>query len=151
VHILLPTIVFGILMHEGLHWLGYVGCAQLPRKTVRFGFKLRSFAAYVHADSPVRISAYRCLVALPGVILGVVPVFVGIGWESASITLYGFLMLVGASGDFAILWKIRHVPPESYVLDHPYRAGCWVLVERPEENSRSSHSEKRDAGTPAGY
>jgi hypothetical protein len=142
--ILLPTIFIGILIHEGLHWLGYVGFAHLPWRTVRFGFSLRSFAAYVHSDSLVSISAYRCLVALPGVILGVIPVFVGIGWELASMTLYGFLMLVGASGDIAILWKIRHVLSESFVMDHPYRAGCWVFVEKTNENSQSSkNSEKR--------
>jgi hypothetical protein len=142
-HILLPTIFIGILIHEGLHWLGYVGFAHLPWRAVRFGFSLRSFAAYVHSDSLVSISAYRCLVALPGVILGVIPVFVGIGWELASMTLYGFLMLVGASGDIAILWKTRHVLSESYVLDHPYRAGCWVLLKRTDENSQSSNTEKR--------
>jgi hypothetical protein len=142
-HILLPTIFVGILIHEGLHWLGYVGFAHLPWGTVRFGFSLRSFAAYVHSDSPVSISAYRRLVALPGVILGVIPVFVGVAWEIGSMTLYGFLMLIGASGDIAILWKIRRVSPESLVMDHPYRAGCWVLDERRNEDSQSSNPERQ--------
>jgi len=136
--ILLPIIVISVVVHEGLHWMGYVGFAHLPWKTVRLGFRLRPLAAYVHSDSPVSISAYRRLVALPGVVLGVIPVFVGVAWEMGSMTLYGFLMLIGASGDIAILWKIRRVSPESLVMDHPYRAGCWVLSKSRLEDSQSA-------------
>lgn len=141
--ILLPIIFISIVVHEGLHWMGYVGFAHLPWKTVRFGFNLRSLAAYAHSDSPVGISAYRSLVALPGVILGVIPVFVGIAWEIGVITLYGWLMLIGASGDITILWKVRRVPRGSLVMDHPCRAGCWVLGERNDEGSQPSDAEKR--------
>jgi len=141
--ILLPIIFISVLVHEGLHWMGYVGFARLPWKTVRLGFSLRSVAAYVHSDSPVSISAYRRLVALPGVVLGVIPVFVGVAWEIGSMTLYGFLMLIGATGDIAILWKVRRVSSESLVMDHPYRAGCWVLDERRDEDSQSSNAERQ--------
>jgi hypothetical protein len=141
--ILLPIIFISIVVHEGLHWMGYVGFAHLSWKKVRLGFNLRSLAAYVHSDSPISISAYRRLVALPGVILGVIPVFVEIAWEVGLMTLYGFLMLIGASGDLAILWKIRRVSPRSLVIDHPYRAGCWVLGERRDEDSQSSNAERQ--------
>ena len=141
--ILLPIIAISVVVHEGLHCIGYVGFAHIPWKTVRFGFSVRSLAAYVHSDSPMSISAYRRLIALPGVILGVLPVFVGVAWEIGSMTLYGFLMLIGASGDLAILWKIRRVSPESLVIDHPFRAGCWVLCDRREEDHPSSDAERQ--------
>lgn len=131
--ILLPIILISIAAHEGLHWTGYVGFARLSRKKVRIGFNLGSLAAYVHSDYPVSIAAYRGLVALPGVVLGVIPAVVGIGWEAGWITLYGFLMLIGASGDLAILWRIHRVARNSLVVDHPYRAGCWVLANREED------------------
>jgi hypothetical protein len=145
-HILLPILFISILMHEGLHWVGYVTIARLPWRTVRLGFSLRSFAAYVHAGSPVPLSAYRRLVALPGVLLGVIPVVVGVAWEWGSMVLYGFLMLIGASGDFAILWKIRRVASGSLVMDHEYRAGCWVLNERIDERPLSSTAGGRIRG-----
>ena len=128
--IVLPVILVSVVVHEGLHWLGYVGFGHVPWKTVTFGFNLRSLSAYVHADSPVSISAYRYLVAMPGVVMGVIPVCVGIAWEMGWMTLYGFLMLISAIGDFTILWKIRHVSPGSLAMDHPTRAGCWVLKDR---------------------
>jgi hypothetical protein len=141
--ILLPVVFISIVVHEGLHWMGYVAFAHLPWETVRLGFNPRSLAAYAHSDSPVSISAYRRLVALPGVILGVIPAFVGIAWEGGLITLYGFLMLIGACGDLAILWKIRRVSPDSLVMDPPTRAGCWVLAARRDEDVQSSSAERR--------
>jgi hypothetical protein len=123
--------------------MGYVGFAHLSWKTVRLGFNFRSLAAYVHSDSPVGISAYRRLVALPGIILGVIPIFIGIACEVGLITLYGFFMLIAASGDLAILWKIRRVSPDSLVIDHPYRAGCWVFVRRRDVDLESSNAERQ--------
>jgi len=135
--ILLPVILASVAVHEGLHWIGYVGFGRVSWKTVRFGFTLRSFAAYIHSDSPVSISAYRVLVAMPGVVLGLIPVCVGIAWGIGWITLYGFLMLISAIGDFAILWRIRRVSSDSRVMDHPTRAGCWVLTERTDIHSHN--------------
>jgi hypothetical protein len=126
--ILLPVMLISIAAHEGLHWIGYVAFARLPWKSARIGFSVRSFAAYVHSDLPVSASAYKRLVALPGVVLGVIPSCFGIGLELGWAALYGFLMLVAAGGDFAILWKIRSIAPTALVVDHPNRAGCQVLV-----------------------
>jgi hypothetical protein len=137
VYIVLPVMLLSVLVHEGLHWLGYVAFARLPWKSVRLGFNLRSLSAYVHAEAPVKISAYKGLIALPGIILGMLPAFAGITLGYGMLTLYGFIMLAGASGDLVILWKIRHVSPGSFVADHPTRAGCWVLTEKKEQDGHS--------------
>jgi hypothetical protein len=139
--IILPILFISIAAHEGLHWLGYVGFAHLSWKEVRFGFNWRSLSAYAHSDAQIGIASYRRLVGLPGIILGLIPVIVGIACEAGSLTLYGFLMLIGASGDVAILWRIRHVPPNSLVIDHPDRAGCWVLAEGRAADVQSSNAE----------
>jgi hypothetical protein len=144
--IFLHVILGSIGVHEGLHWIGYVGFGRISWKTVRFGFTVRAFAAYVHSDSPVSISAYRGLVAMPGVVLGLIPVCVGVAWGIGWITLYGFLMLISAIGDFAILWRIRRVSPDSLVIDHPSRAGCWVLGERTDADFHSLDAEAQGDG-----
>jgi hypothetical protein len=142
-YIVIPLFLLSVVVHEALHWLGYVAFAHLPWKSVRPGFDLRSFSAYVHADSPVRVSAYRALVALPGVILGLMPAVIGIAIGNGLITMYGFIMLVGACGDLVILWKIRRVLTGALVVDHPSRAGCWVLTGKKDEDagSRKTQSE----------
>lgn len=144
--ILIPILLVSIVVHEGLHWMGYVGFGHLSWKTLRFGFNVRSLAAYVHSNSPVSISAYRRLVVLPGIVLGVVPACIGIGGEVGWITLYGFLILIGASGDLAILWKIRRVSPDSLVVDHPSRAGCWVFAKTADGDFQSTGTQKQIPG-----
>ena len=139
---LLPAVVVSIVAHEGLHWVGYASFGHLPWRSVRFGFSVRSLAAYVHSDSPVTMSAYRRLTVLPGIVLGVIPSCIGIGWNVGWMTLYGFLMLISAGGDFAILWKIRELSPSALVLDHPSRAGCWVLIQESGEVSQSPNATK---------
>jgi hypothetical protein len=141
-HILIPTLAISIVAHELLHGLGYLVFAGLSWRSIRFGFNLRSLAAYAHADAPVRASAYRLLVGLPAVVLGVVPVCVGIAWEGGILTLYGFFMLISASGDIAVLWKIRRLSPHTLVMDHPSRAGCLVVAETGDNDTLSLPSEQ---------
>ena len=65
--------------------------------------------------------------ALPGLLLGVVPGVVGLLLGQAMLLLFGCWMVVAASGDVAVLWVTRHVPPSAMVRDHPTQAGCLVL------------------------
>jgi len=126
--VLLLAVIVSVVVHEGLHAAGYVMFGGLAWRGIRFGFSLRSMAAYVHSDVPVTASAYRKLTLLPAIVLGVIPACIGVGWGWGAMTIYGFLMLISASGDFAIIWSVRSLASDALVIDHPTRAGCWALV-----------------------
>ena len=64
--------------------------------------------------------------ALPGLVLGVLPTAVSWLLGSGALVLFGSLMLITALGDLMILWLIRDVPAGRLVLDHPSEAGCLV-------------------------
>jgi hypothetical protein len=128
--ILLPIIFISIIIHEALHGLGFVLFGRLSWRVLHFGFKLKALAAYAYSDQPIKATTYRQVVALPGVILGVVPIIFGLAFGIGWITIYGYIMLVSAGGDLAILWQIRKVPSNCLVLDHPGRAGCWILSDK---------------------
>jgi hypothetical protein len=125
--ILLPALGVSIVAHEGLHLAGYRIFGGVPAGKAKFGFTLWPLTAYIHADEPVTAAAYRRLVAFPGLLLGALPAIGGLLSGSGGLTIYGFFMLISAGGDFAILWKIRALPSDVLVLDHPHRAGCTVL------------------------
>ncbi len=125
--ILLPALVISVVAHEALHLLGYRIFGKIRWKDFRWGFKLWPLAAYVYATTAVTSSTYRWCVALPAIVLGAAPTLIGIAGGSGWMLLYGFLMLISAGGDFAILWRIRRIPAIALVLDHPHRAGCTVL------------------------
>ncbi|TET54303.1 MAG: DUF3267 domain-containing protein, partial [Anaerolineales bacterium] len=74
---LLVAFAVGVVAHEVLHAAGWVLAGRLPWSAVRFGFSKRALALYAHAKEPMRASAYRIGIVLPGLVTGLLPAFVG--------------------------------------------------------------------------
>jgi hypothetical protein len=125
-HALLLVVIFvaSIALHEGLHVVGWVVFAGVPLSRIKFG--IESATPHVNASVPMQAGAYRISVALPGLILGVLPTAASWLLGSGALVLFGALMLISALGDLMILWLIRDVPAARLVLDHPSEAGCLV-------------------------
>jgi hypothetical protein len=121
----LLVLILSVVVHELLHGLGFVLAGRVSWREVELG--LKGGMAYAHCKVPLRASAYRVSLVLPGVVLGLVPGLVGLVGGSAWLTVYGALMFVAALGDALILWLIRAVPGEARVQDHPSMPGCQVL------------------------
>lgn len=94
---------------------------------VKIGFSWKGLAPYAHCAEPMRASAYRLSIILPGLVLGILPGTLGIVLLSWPLLLWGLLMTIAAGGDLAVLWAIRGVPASAWVRDHPTKAGCQVL------------------------
>lgn len=123
---LLGAFVASIVVHEGLHGLGYYwGGADWSE--IEFGFNWSGLAPYAHCSVPLRANSYRLAIALPGLALGLPPLLAGLGLGSWWLTLYAFLMLVAAAGDTLLLWIMRGVPDTAWIQDHPSQMGGLVL------------------------
>lgn len=120
--------VVGIVVHEGLHALGWVLTGGLSWREISFGVK--DFTPYAHAERPMRLSSYRVGAALPGVLLGLLPWLLSLLLGSGVLMVWGAFFTVTAAGDALILWLIRRAPSDALIRDHPSRAGCEVLVPR---------------------
>jgi hypothetical protein len=116
----------GVVVHEALHGLAMVLCG-VPASEVRFGFKLSLGAAFATTRHPMSIAAYRFVLALPLLALGLVPFAAGLALGSALVAKFGSLMILGAGADVAVLLALRGVPPAARVVDHPSQPGCWVM------------------------
>jgi hypothetical protein len=121
------TIVFGTVVHEGLHALGWKVFGQQPWSVFTFGINWKTVTPYAHCQVPLKASAYRIGTALPGIVLGIFPSINGILFHDGVVTLFGAFFLGAACGDFLCLWILRSVPADTLVIDHPTRAGCLVL------------------------
>lgn len=115
-----------LLVHEGLHAVGWVVFGRLSWQDVSFGLDRKTLSPYTHVNAPMPAAAYRAGALLPGVATGLVPAAIGILLRSGPLTLIGAALLSGAVGDLMVLWVIRRVPRDRLVIDHPSRAGCWV-------------------------
>lgn len=124
---LLLAYVIAVVAHEALHVLPMFAFG-IRWSDLRFGIRWRDGVVFVHGGKPVSARAYRIILSTPGIVLGVLPALYGIGTGAGWITLFGWLMLVSAVGDWAVLRLIRRLPPDTPVTDHPSEVGCLVAT-----------------------
>jgi hypothetical protein len=127
-HFLPFVVIFvaSVILHEGLHALGWLVFGGVPWSQIRFG--INTATPYAHTSAAMQARAYRLSAALPGLVLGAVPGVVSWITGSGLLMGYGALMLSAAAGDAVILWLIRDVGAGQRVQDHPSEAGCRVLL-----------------------
>lgn len=124
----LAAFVVGIFLHEGLHGIGYV-LGRASWTDLRFGMHWDALTPFARCEVPTRVETYRLAVALPGIVLGAIPVGIGVSTGFWPATFYGFLMLVAAAGDILMLWLLRVVPSGTWVQDHPREVGYVVVAD----------------------
>lgn len=128
-YIILFLVIYAVsaVIHEVLHAVAMVVLAKIPWKSIHFVARLREGIAYVHAHQPMTASAYRGILVLPGIVLGIIPALAGLLAGSGWLVFYGFVMLSSAIGDFAMLRLMRPLDSDTLVRDHPEKVGCQVL------------------------
>lgn len=129
--ILVPALLLSILVHEGLHALGFLLLGGAPRSAVHFGIHRPTLSPFAGCRVAVTANGYRGAVMLPSLVLGVLPVAIGLAIGHGFLLVWGAFMLHAATGDLIVLWTIRSVPGRARVLDHPERVGCRVLDAAP--------------------
>ncbi len=118
-----------IVLHEGIHAIGWKIASGLPWSAFTFGFAWRAMAPYCHAKQPMNVRAYRIGAVLPLILTGIVPWLIGLALADATITVLGTLLITGAVGDIYVLWSLREMPASARVIDHESNAGCVVLLD----------------------
>ena len=124
----LGVVVVGVVVHELIHGLSWQVFGKKPRSAIKYGFKLKTLTPYAHCTEPMAARAYRLGAAMPGLLLGVLPWLYGLVVANGPAFLFGLLFTIAALGDAMILWLLRRVEPDAQVIDHPSRAGCYVIL-----------------------
>ena len=118
---------FGIVVHEFLHALTWIVLQQDGFKNIEFGFNWKSLTPYTHYAKPIIIWKYRWGGAMPGLIMGVLPLILSYAISNASLNFVGFLFLWAATGDIISLWMIRKLKSNQLVKDHPEELGVILI------------------------
>lgn len=126
----LAIAVVGTVLHELLHGLTWIIAGRQPFSAVKFGVYWKVLTPYAHLKKPVDITSYRLALAIPGLVLGVLPTAAGFAVCHLPIILFGMLFTLAAVGDGLVLWVTRRVETGRQVEDHPSRVGCYVLGEQ---------------------
>ena len=123
----LVFVTAGILAHELIHGLTWMILGQKSYSTLKFGIQWRTLTPYAHLQEPIDINSYRIGGFMPGLVLGIIPYFLSLLQGRDGLLWFSIIHTVAASGDWIILWTLRHVKSGTLVEDHPSRAGCHVI------------------------
>ena len=121
-----------VLAHEGIHGLAWkLSNIRNPDIRIQFGFSWKACAFFARAIGSMPIRSYIFGAGAPGVLLGILPVAVGLLTGYIPLTIFGSLNIAGAGGDFIVLWLTRKVSKNSWVIDHPTRLGFMIIEAAP--------------------
>jgi hypothetical protein len=120
----LIVLAIAIVAHETLHAVGFL-LGGAPPASLHFG--VQKMSPYAGCRAPLEIGAYRLAIALPGLVLGVLPWLWGMATGAGWLVLWAAVMLMASAGDMIIFWITRRLPYDTTVLDHPTRAGCQIV------------------------
>lgn len=134
------ALAMGVLLHEAVHALGWHWFGHVSRRSIEFGFQIRTLTPYAHATEAMAANGYRAGTLLPAILLGLLPFAVGTVLRSPGIALFGIVMTFAAGGDLLVLWLMRRVDSRALVQDHPSRAGCIVLEQSPDEGPHAGEA-----------
>lgn len=124
----------GLLLHEAVHVAGYYLFGHVRRSAVHLGGGGAGMALRARSAEPVSARAYRAILALPAVFLGVLPGALGVAIGSWLLVIWAVWMLVLSGSDLAALWAMRDLPGPTPVRAHPLRPGCEVLPDKYVQN-----------------
>ncbi len=117
----------GSILHEIIHGIVCAVYAKKGFRSFEFGIIWKALAPYAHCKEPLTAKAYRLVIIMPGLVLGVIPSAIGIAAGNGLIILFGILFTVVAGGDIIMYWLTRKLTPDTLVQDIPDKIGCYVI------------------------
>jgi hypothetical protein len=119
-------VIASIVVHELIHGFTWMVFGKKPFSSIKFGIQWKTLTPYAHLKEPIEVNIYRIGGFMPGFVLGIMPFILSLVLGNANLLWFSIIQTAAASGDWLILWLLRHVKSGSLVEDHPSRAGCNV-------------------------
>jgi hypothetical protein len=120
-------VIVSVPIHELIHAIGFRFFGNIPWSKIKFGFAVKLLAPYAHPTVPINKIPYAWAGALPGLVLGVIPLITGLIIRSMLLSYLGMIAMVMAGGDVFTLWKLRFAPKDSYILENQEQDGFTIM------------------------
>ena len=125
----LPFLLIGIVVHELLHGITWAFYTRNGMKSIKFGFKWKFLTPYCHCKEPLKVKDYRIGVAMPLIILGIIPSIIAIVIGHGALLSFGIIFSWAAGGDIIAIFMLRKLDDDIYVSDHPKEMGFYINEE----------------------
>ena len=116
-----------IVLHELLHALGAIIFSKGKLSAVKFGFDKKTLSPYTHCKFPLFVWQYRIVLALPGIVLGILPGLLAVVLTSPEMLIFGIMFTVGALGDFLMFNILKGYNSGVRIKDHPSTLGFFIV------------------------
>jgi len=123
-----------VVLHELIHGLTWSLFSEHRFKDIEFGFMKEYLTPYCTCLVPLSKGHYILGALMPCLVLGVIPLVLGIVLGSSLLFWTGIVMTLSAGGDILIVVKLlaykrQEGTKEFLIYDHPTQAGS-VIFER---------------------
>ncbi|WP_207535342.1 DUF3267 domain-containing protein [Desertivirga arenae] len=128
---LIITLLVGVVVHELIHGITWSRFASQGLRSIRFGVLWKSATPYCHCTEPLVLKNYVIGAAMPGLLMGILPLIVSIFTGNLLLFAFGLFFTLAAGGDFAIINLLRKKNASLLVQDHPSKIGCLIYENVP--------------------
>ena len=116
--------------HELIHGLSWSRFTPHRFKDIEFGIQKTTITPYCTCLVPLKKQHYLIGAAMPLVVLGIIPMIVGIAIGNSNVVFMGTVMAASAAGDILIMKSLigyKSSAGEIVYMDHPTEAGSVVF------------------------
>ena len=124
--------VASIFVHEFIHGFFWHFPCEKKWGSIDFGFNPKNITPYCHCCESLKVSPYFWGAIAPTLILGVLPIIIGIFSGILFLVTFGVIGVVGGSGDLMVIWTLRK-HKDCELFDHPYEVGYAYFVKKQEQ------------------
>jgi hypothetical protein len=125
--VFLIAVMLGIVLHEAIHALFFSFYLSSKYQGVKFGFDEQHGIPFVHLKEPISVLGFRVGAIMPMILLGVIPAALGVYYGSISLTAYGIIFIISASGDLLLIARTAGIPHEYMLKDMPDAIGFEII------------------------
>jgi hypothetical protein len=119
-----------IVVHELIHGFTWSLFTEHGFKDIAFGFMKEYMTPYCYCKVPLKKSHYILGAVMPFLLLGMIPMIIGVLFNQWLVLLMGIIMADSAAGDLMIIVKLLRYTTDAkdvVYMDHPTQAGGVVF------------------------
>ena len=125
IFLVLPIIFVGAIIHELIHGFTLALFAKNGFKSIKFGVHWKLITPYCHCKEPLKVKHYAIGMAMPLIIMGIIPAITALFIGNGFLLLFGILFTWAAGGDVIGLIMLSKLKINDVVYDHPDKMGFY--------------------------
>lgn len=125
-YILFSKAIIGAILHELIHCFSWIILIKKGIRSVKIGVNWKYFTLFCHCKESIKVRFYRIGIAMPFILLGLLPSSIALITGDSVLYLWGIFFSCLAAGDIIVLFMLRKINGNNYVLDHPRKMGFKI-------------------------